>query len=29
MGYRHLHRLRDALKRELTIATTTSKKKAA
>ena len=29
MGYRHLSRLRDALKRELTIDTTTSKKKAA
>ena len=29
MGYRHLPRRRDALKRELTIDTTTSKKKAA
>ena len=29
MGYRHLPRLRDALKRELKIDTTTSKKKAA
>ena len=28
MGYRHLPRLRDALKRELKIDTTTSKKKA-
>ena len=29
MGYRHLPKLRDALKRELKIDTTTSKKKAA
>ena len=29
MGYRHLPKLRDALQRELTIDTTTSKKEAA